>query len=52
VVWNPWVEKASAMADLGDTAWRGMVCVETGNVVEIGHGARRMTNTRCRLKFP
>jgi glucose-6-phosphate 1-epimerase len=32
VVWNPWAEKAAAMADLGDPTWRGMVCVETGNV--------------------
>jgi D-hexose-6-phosphate mutarotase len=22
------------MADLGDPAWRGMVCVETGNVAD------------------
>jgi glucose-6-phosphate 1-epimerase len=34
VVWNPWVEKATAMADLGDPAWRGMVCVETGNIAD------------------
>jgi glucose-6-phosphate 1-epimerase len=34
VVWNPWVEKAAAMADLGDPAWRGMVCVETGNIAD------------------
>src|ERR1700757_493698 len=34
VVWNPWAEKASAMADLGDPAWRGMVCVETGNIAD------------------
>jgi glucose-6-phosphate 1-epimerase len=27
VVWNPWGEKAAAMVDLGDPAWRGMVCV-------------------------
>ena len=32
VVWNPWAEKAAAMIDLGEHAWRGMVCVETGNV--------------------
>src|ERR1700737_970076 len=32
VVWNPWAEKAAAMVDLGDPAWRGMVCVETGNM--------------------
>ena len=34
VMWNPWAEKAGAMADLGDPAWRGMVCVETGNVAD------------------
>jgi glucose-6-phosphate 1-epimerase len=34
VVWNPWAEKATAMADLGDPAWRGMVCVEIGNIAD------------------
>ena len=34
MVWNPWAEKAAAMVDLGDPAWRGMVCVETGNVAD------------------
>jgi glucose-6-phosphate 1-epimerase len=33
-VWNPWAEKAAAMVDLGDPAWHGMVCVETGNVAD------------------
>lgn len=32
VVWNPWVDKAAAMADFGDDEWREMVCVETANV--------------------
>jgi D-hexose-6-phosphate mutarotase len=32
VVWNPWADKGAGMADLGDPAWRGMVCVETGNI--------------------
>lgn len=31
VVWNPWKAKARAMADLGDDAWTGMVCIETAN---------------------
>ena len=31
MVRNPWAEKGAAMADLGDPAWRGMVCVETSN---------------------
>jgi glucose-6-phosphate 1-epimerase len=34
VAWNPWTEKAAAMADLGDPAWRGMVCVEAGNIAD------------------
>jgi glucose-6-phosphate 1-epimerase len=34
VVWNPWAEKAAGMADLGDPAWRGMVCVEAGNIAD------------------
>jgi glucose-6-phosphate 1-epimerase len=34
VVWNPWTAKAAAMADLGDPAWRGMVCIETGNIAD------------------
>jgi glucose-6-phosphate 1-epimerase len=34
VVWNPWAEKGAGMADLGDPAWRGMVCVEAGNVAD------------------
>jgi glucose-6-phosphate 1-epimerase len=34
VVWNPWAEKAAAMADLGDPVWRGMVCVEAGNIAD------------------
>ena len=34
VVWNPWAEKGAAMPDLGDPAWRGMVCVEAGNVAD------------------
>ncbi len=34
VVWNPWVDKAKAMADFGDDEWTGMLCVETANVGE------------------
>ena len=32
VVWNPWINKARAMADFGDEEWPGMICVETANV--------------------
>jgi glucose-6-phosphate 1-epimerase len=34
VVWNPWINKAKAMADFGDEEYREMVCVESGNVGE------------------
>ena len=33
-MWNPWAEKAAAMVDLGDHAWRRMVCVEAGNIAD------------------
>lgn len=32
VVWNPWTDKAKAMADFGDDEWPGMLCVESGNI--------------------
>jgi glucose-6-phosphate 1-epimerase len=32
VVWNPWSEKARALADFGDDEWTGMMCVEPSNV--------------------
>jgi D-hexose-6-phosphate mutarotase len=33
IVWNPWLEKSAKMGDFGsDTGYRGMVCVESGNV--------------------
>jgi D-hexose-6-phosphate mutarotase len=40
VVWNPWTDKAKAMADFGDDEWPGMLCVESGNIapnaIELG----------------
>lgn len=33
-VWNPWIETASKMSDLGSEGWRSMVCVETANTLE------------------
>ena len=34
VVWNPWAEKARAMADFGGEEWTGMLCVETANALD------------------
>jgi glucose-6-phosphate 1-epimerase len=34
VVWNPWAERAKAMADFGDDEWTGMVCAETANAMD------------------
>jgi len=34
VVWNPWLEKASTMADLGNEQWRSMLCVEAANAAD------------------
>jgi glucose-6-phosphate 1-epimerase len=34
VLWNPWTEKAAAMADLGEDQFQSMVCVETANARE------------------
>ena len=31
VLWNPWAEKAGAMADFDDDGYRKMVCIETAN---------------------
>jgi len=44
IVWNPWSEKAAAMADLGAGEWRSMLCVEAANALDnalaLGPGER------------
>lgn len=56
IVWNPWPEKAAAMADLGADNWRGFVCVETGNVadnrIELAAGATHEMTARIRIDAP
>jgi glucose-6-phosphate 1-epimerase len=34
VVWNPWIDKALRLPDLGDDEWTRMVCVEVSNIAE------------------
>lgn len=34
VVWNPWIEKAKALADFDDNEWPGMVCIEAANAAD------------------
>jgi glucose-6-phosphate 1-epimerase len=33
IVWNPWSDGAAGMADFGPEEWRGMLCVEGGNIM-------------------
>jgi glucose-6-phosphate 1-epimerase len=44
VVWNPWIERARALADLQDDDWTRFVCVEAANVrplaIDLGPGER------------
>jgi glucose-6-phosphate 1-epimerase len=48
VVWNPWSDGASALADLGDDEWRQMACVEAsnilGNAITLAPGAQHTMN--------
>jgi glucose-6-phosphate 1-epimerase len=49
VVWNPWIEKAKRMADFGDDAWPGMLCVEAANAgshrIQLAPESRHTTTT-------
>jgi glucose-6-phosphate 1-epimerase len=36
VVWNPWIAKAAALADMAPDEWQGMICIESANVGENG----------------
>lgn len=53
VVWNPWRELASVMADLGDDEWRRFVCVEAANIraasVTLQPGERHTMTVHVRL---
>ena len=49
VVWNPWIEGARALADLGDDEWRSMACVEGSNIrafaIELAAGQQHTMKT-------
>jgi glucose-6-phosphate 1-epimerase len=34
VVWNPWINKAVAMADMNDDGYKTMLCIETANAMQ------------------
>lgn len=34
VVWNPWLDTATKMDDLGPTGWKTMVCIESANALQ------------------
>jgi glucose-6-phosphate 1-epimerase len=34
VIWNPWMEKARALSDLGEDQWKRMLCIEVTNVAD------------------
>lgn len=52
VVWNPWVQKARAMSDLGDE-WTQMICIESSNVsdfaVDLAPGQQHTMKALVRL---
>ena len=56
VVWNPWIDKAAAMGDLGDDDYRHMLCVETTNAaddrIELPPGGTYRLVTRYRIERP
>ncbi len=48
VVWNPWIDKARCLEDLGDNEYRTMVCVETGAIrppIGLAPGSRWLGRT-------
>lgn len=34
VVWNPWIAKSRQMPDFGNEEYKGMLCIESGNVAK------------------
>src|SRR5262249_5038377 len=53
VVWNPWIQKAQALSDLGDDEWTQMICIESSNVsgfaVDLAPGQQHTMKARVRV---
>jgi glucose-6-phosphate 1-epimerase len=53
VVWNPWVQNARKLADLGEDQWKQMLCIETSNVgnfaVELAPGQQHSMKATVRV---
>jgi len=52
VVWNPWIERAKSLADLGDEEYLNFFCVEVGNIanpVRLDPGARWFAEQTVRV---
>ena len=45
VIWNPWAERAAALADLAPDEWPSFACLETANAganaITLASGARQ-----------
>lgn len=54
VVWNPWLEKADRLGDLGEDGCLHMLCVESANaageMVELAGGGEHALWVRCALE--
>jgi len=53
VVWNPWIQKAKALGDLGNDEWKNMVCIEGSNAgdaaVNLAPGAQHAMQVSVRV---
>ena len=53
VVWNPWIDGAHSLTDLGDEEWREMACVEASNIrvlaVDLAPGQQHTMKTSIRV---
>jgi len=53
VVWNPWIEKAGELKDLGEDQWGKMLCIEVSNVgdfaVELAPGKQHTMRAEIKI---